>query len=248
MGTAIPLYERSGKPTPKKDFYFEIDKLVLSLSDRKDKAGIKGIFLNVFYKDDKSLSLADYIRPIESIGDKLMPSITKLRTQPLNKPVNIPEVKSQKTKIARVSKKIKAVKASCNPKLRPFLVADIESLILNDVLVPYAAVYLALNRTEDIRTLPLASIKAFFSEDHQAAEYEECSALMLAHFIKDIVSFIKKNLEYRTIFIHNISRFDRLFVKKRISVLGEKHRIKGFLRNKKRDDIHLGDKSLIPLP
>lgn len=69
---------------------------------------------------------------------------------------------------------------------RPFIVANTETVIINNVHVPYTAGFLVVKPGEDVGAKPDYSIETYFSEDHifVIPELEERSNRMLFDFLE----------------------------------------------------------------
>ncbi|THG20979.1 hypothetical protein TEA_029855 [Camellia sinensis var. sinensis] len=69
---------------------------------------------------------------------------------------------------------------------RPFIVADIETVLINDVHVPYTAGFLVVKPGDDVGAKPDYSIETYFSEDYQMVilDFEEKSNHMLFDFLE----------------------------------------------------------------
>lgn len=62
-------------------------------------------------------------------------------------------------------------------------------------------------------------------------EFKEGSSKMFSSFIQNLESYVRKHKEFRTVYFHNFSRFDGLFVMKYYTGLGEPYRIRALMRN-----------------
>lgn len=92
---------------------------------------ILGVFIRLYYDVKESHKSQD----IPKISDLLSPIINVMESEQ----VSVPSVKSlQPSRILTKISSIKSKTQSC----RPFMVADIETILVNDVHVPYAAGYL----------------------------------------------------------------------------------------------------------
>lgn len=80
-------------------------------------------------------------------------------------PGKLPDPKSLATLQCRIPKYITTLK-SRSKICRPFIVADLETLIISDVHVPYAAGYLVVKPGDDLSSIPPHSINVFFSEEY----------------------------------------------------------------------------------
>ena len=97
-------------------------------------------------------------------------------------------------------------------KCFPFIVADIETVILNNVLVPYAAGLLVVNPGDDVAAMD-DQIDTYFFEDYNLIipSLEERSTKMFVDFIERIAKLGSTHKGVKTVYFSNlISRSDRL--------------------------------------
>jgi hypothetical protein len=96
-------------------------------------------------------------------------------------------------------------------KCFPFIVADIETVILNNVLVPYAAGLLVVNPGDDVAAMD-DQIDTYFCEDYNLIipSLEERSTKMLVDFMERIAKLGSTHKGVKTVYFSNFSRFDRL--------------------------------------
>lgn len=156
--------------------------------------------------------------------------------------VRLPPVRSLKFKEGRVPNNITALKASDRQQCRSFIVADIETVLLNDIHVPYAAGYLVVNPGDDLTSNPITT---FFSEDHivYSEKFEERSERMLELFLYDLELYMKSNVDVRTVYFHNFARFDGIFILKYFADQGDKYKINLLLRNSRIYELKIHRKS-----
>lgn len=127
---------------------------------------------------------------------------------------NLPYAKSLMSKQSRIPYKINALKGQNTDKSRPFIVADIETVMVNQIHVPYAAGYLVVKPGDDLTSIPYYEIKTFFSEKHITfyPNFEERKGVKECYLI---FSIIWKNV-FKKIRIlehfHNFDRFDGIFI------------------------------------
>nr|CAD1823632.1 unnamed protein product [Ananas comosus var. bracteatus] len=143
---------------------------------------------------------------------------------------NLLEVKSLMYKQSSIPSKISAIKGNNIKESRPFIVADIETILVNNVHVPYAIGYLVLMPGDDLTSLPSYLIQTFFSENHITFYpiFEERSQRMLFEFFSKLEECVKKNRRYYA---------DR----------GNKNKIKPLVRNHKLYElkVYINDKLLL---
>jgi len=117
---------------------------------------------------------------------------------------------------------------------KPFIVADTETVIVNDVHVPYASGFLVVKPGEDVGSKPDYSIETYFSEDHIyfIPEFEERSNRMLFDFLERL-AVVAAETKIQTVYYHNFSRFDGILLIKYYASYGDKYTIKPLMRNNK---------------
>ncbi len=116
---------------------------------------------------------------------------------------------------------------------RPFIVADTETVLINDVHVPYAAGFLVVKPGEDVGSKPDYEIETYFSEDHifVIPSFEERSNRMLFDFLERLAAVVAVETDIRTVDFHNFSRFDGILLMKYYAAHGDKYSIKPLMRN-----------------
>ncbi|KAK6923558.1 DNA-directed DNA polymerase, family B, mitochondria/virus [Dillenia turbinata] len=117
--------------------------------------------------------------------------------------------------------------------IRPFLVADTETILVDDVHYPYAAGLLKVMPGDDISSKLLYSIDTYFSEDYSIIldSFEERSRKVLFDLIERIYRIVEKDKNNYTIYFHNFSRFDGIFLLKHIACHHKEFKIKPTMRN-----------------
>lgn len=234
LGKAIPLYDISGNPISKKAIYFSVERLVRLYAERYQDALIKGIFINIYIQCDKSENVESYLNPIPKISNDMFSYINKVMDSDMPDVPPKFEAKSLKYREGRISNKISALKASYKDKCRPFIVADIETLLLSDIHVPYAAGYLVVNPDIDLTAIKDHSIKTFYSEDHLLVypKFEDRSERMLEDFLLNLERLVRSHRECRTVYFHNFGHFDGIFILQYYaSRKSDKYKIKTLVRN-----------------
>lgn len=199
--------------------------------DRYQDAVIKGVFLNIYYESKDSIKSLDF--PNISDSDMIGKIIKEMDSYIIS--ANLPEAKSLMYKQSRIPSKISAIKGNNIQESRPFIVADIETVMVNNVHVPYAAGYLVVKPGDDLTSIPSYSIQTFFSENHITfyPNFEERSQRMLFNFLSNFEECVIKNSRLRTVYFHNLARFDGIFILRYYTDRGNKYKIKPLLRNHK---------------
>lgn len=227
LGKAIPLCDVLGNRLPNKMIYDRIEQLVRLYGERYQEAVITGVFINIFYESKDPLKSVDFPPVSDMIG-----KIIKVMDSHIISG-NLPEVKSLMSRECRIPSRINAIKGTTIRERRPFIVADIETVMVNDVHVPYAAGYLVVKPGADLTSIPSYSIQTFFSEDHIPfyPNFEERSQRMLFDFFSNLEECVKKDGIVRTVYFHNLARFDGILILRYYADRGMKYKLKPLVRN-----------------
>jgi len=179
LGKAIPLCDLNGNRLPKKKIYDKIEELVRLYGEKYEDAVIKGIFINIYYESNESIKSLDF--PNIPASDMVERIINVMDTNIISC-CNLPEVKSLRYKQSRIPSKISALKGNNQLESRPFIVADIETILVNNVHVPYAIGYLVVMPGDDLTS---KRIETLFSENYITfyLDFAERSKKMLFHKI-----------------------------------------------------------------
>jgi hypothetical protein len=124
-----------------------------------------------------------------------------------------------------------AIKKS-STEMRPFLVADTETIVIDDVHYPYAAGLLKVMPGDDLSS-KVECIETYFSEDYSLIldSFEERSTKVLFDLIERISRIVEKEKSIRTIYFHNFSRFDGIILLRHIACHHNQYKIKPMMRN-----------------
>lgn len=221
LGKAIPLCDHVGNRLPKRLIYDKIEQLVKLYGEQYQNAQIQGVFIRIYYEKESQKSI-DF--PNE-ISDDILTNIRNVMQSDIGS-FELPDVKSLKSN-DRIPTQIKAIKGE-RTKCRPFIVADLETIIVNTVHTPYAVGYCEVNPGEG-----LTSIQTFFSEDYPLinSNFESRSNKILFEFLSKLELTVKKNPSLRTVYFHNLSRFDGIIILRYYTVMGEPYKLKTLMRN-----------------
>ncbi|KAL2942373.1 DNA polymerase [Bienertia sinuspersici] len=221
IGKAIPLTFDDGKLIPQSHVYARILRAVTTISERYDTCMVKGVTLRVFVEgrveNRSSLSLEERMSNIEII-------------------VILPTLKNS----------TKAVK--------PFLVADTETILYKgedldpsssleaspvEVHSPFTASVMIVRPRVPVKD---SIIDYYYSTDYTPIIYpthKERSTRVLDDILKRIISIIRPNPEIQTVYFHNFSRFDGIFLLKHLIVHNEKYEVKPLMRNHRLDQVDI---------
>ena len=146
---------------------------------------------------------------------------------------SLPTITAQKIRNRNKTYKSCITPVKCNSKeLNPFLVADTETLFLENVHKPYAAGVMMVHPGDNIKNN--SRIDSYFSEDYSSfvfESFEARSSKLLSDFIHRIISIIKQNPAIQTVYCHNFSRFDGIFILKHLAIHAPNYRLKPLMRN-----------------
>ena len=119
-------------------------------------------------------------------------------------------------------------------KCLPFIVADIETVLVNNAHVPYAAGFLLVHPGDDVAAID-DQIDTYFSEEYNfiLPSFEERSTKMLVEFLERIAQLVSKHNDVKTVYFHNFSRFDGILLMKFLATHMVEYSIKPLMRNNK---------------
>ncbi|KAL6579084.1 hypothetical protein OROMI_009300 [Orobanche minor] len=221
LGEAIPFCDPQGNRVHKKLLYERITQLVKKHGEEYKSAVIHGVFIRVFYKDSSKL--------FESLEFPPVPNLFKVISDYLNSCVDgssyPSEVLSLKFKQARIPNQVSSIRRS-GAKARSFIVADLETILVDNIHKPYAGGFLLVTPGDILTSLP--NIHTFFSEDLQALTRPTFSERMLFDFCSNVELTVKKykDLRARTVYYHNLSRFDGVLLVKHYTNRGQPFKVK----------------------
>ncbi|KAF3951624.1 hypothetical protein CMV_022749 [Castanea mollissima] len=124
---------------------------------------------------------------------------------------------------------ITALKQS-RTELKPFIVADMETIIINQVHFPYAVGLMMVRPGEQINEI---MIDTYFSEDYKILfkKFEDRSTKVLNYFVLRILTIVRQEQSPLTIYFHNLSRFDGIILLKHLVCHHKNYELKTLLRN-----------------
>lgn len=243
MGKAVSLYYENGEQVPKKRIYDHILSKVLLYAEKYEKAEIQVARIKVFYAPKEEIS-PHYEAPAEDYDDtrKLISIVEILQSDEVVGP--LAPVKSLHFVQSRIPKKITALKRRYQKNCRPFMVADLETVLVNNRQVVYAGGYLIVKPGMD---LTMCRINTYLSENNLPFydNFLDRSEKMMFDFISNLEESAKKDPSLRTVYFHNFARFDGIFIVK--YYVTHNRKVKTLFRNHKLYEIkvYLGE-SLMP--
>jgi hypothetical protein len=208
--------------------YSLVHEMVRKKAEEYDDASISSIYIRIYLSDMKECDMP--IPSDEEIASKIWECIDS------NVVVEAKEARPirQGKKKRSYSNIIKALKPRIKEK-KPFIVADTETFLHEQVHVPYAVGFLVVMPDDELSPLTKNKIETYFSEDHPASifpSFPERSNKMLYNFIERLVVVVRQNPSIQTVYFHNFSRFDGLLILKYLATHhGEKFTLKPLMRN-----------------
>ncbi|KAL2941235.1 DNA polymerase [Bienertia sinuspersici] len=206
IGKAIPLTFDDGKLIPQSHVYARILRAVTTISERYDTCMVTGVTLRVFVEgrveNRSSLSLEERVKCILECQKKT----SQLKDI---EPISARDVKHRNRSYPiHTEKQYK--------RTETILVADTETPggFLGRVHSPFAAGVMIVRPGVPLRTVILITT---YSTDYTPIIYpthKERSTRVLDDFLNRIISIIRQNPEIQTVYFHNFSRFDGIFLLK----------------------------------
>jgi len=226
IGKAVPL---NGNAAPNLEVCAQILKLLIKKAEDYDKALLSGVFIRVYLRGMQGT------KKVPLSKDEMNAIILQLMNADIeNADIDgSPEVQAMGKK-SRYPNHIPALKPTTKER-RPFIVADTETVLINNVHVPYAAGFIALRPGEDIGVYPDPAFETYFSEDDlfHIPEFKDRSDRMLFDFLEHL-AILANRTNIRTVYFHNFSRFDGILLMKYYASRADKgYTFKPLLRNLK---------------
>jgi len=227
---AIPLTLEDGTPIPKGDIANHISNIIELLLEMYDGFVVNEIIIRAYFEKDLPSAL-----PIVSEDDLL----SAICDYPYSSEyISEIDVSTLVPKVLRSTKRgysrhMPRSKRPAPDALSSFLVADTETLLIEDVHTPYAiGVMLVCGGREFWGS----HLNTFYSEDFSSLLYpsfEERSIAMLQAFIFRVHNLVKNNrkLKLKTIYFHNFARFDGFFILKHLVLHHTSYKVKPLIRN-----------------
>ncbi|KAF6139013.1 hypothetical protein GIB67_010739 [Kingdonia uniflora] len=128
---------------------------------------------------------------------------------------------------------ITTIKALIRDK-KPFIIANLETILINSIQKPYAAGYLVVEQGIEIRALQDSKFITFLSKNSNPdlSNFQDRSNRTIfgfQEFLEKVANFIG----IRIVYFHNFSRFDGIVILMYYTTYGEINTIKPLMRNLK---------------
>lgn len=224
IGEAI-LFRENGHDLPYSYVYALIKKLVRLKAEEYDHDEVlHSIYIRIYLSEPKS-SAMPYVSD-EEIARRIWECINKRETFVPREARAI--VRSKRS----YPKYLTAVKAGSSPR-QPFIVADIETILIEDVHVPYAVGFMVVRPDVELTSEREYCIETYYSEDYPEIvfpSFQDRSDKILFDFIERIVVVVKKSRSVLNVYFHNLSRFDGIILLKYVASKSA-YKFKPLMRN-----------------
>lgn len=213
IGKAISLTNDSWNAN--KGVYNMIVKYVLQKAELYEKELVSRVFIRLYLQGmlGKEINLS---------SDEIDSRIWEI----INADIGVGELEEAKAMGGkrRYPDHVSSLKPMSKKERRAFIVADMETVLVNDVHVPYAAGFLVVNPGEDVGAKEDYQFETYFSEDNmiQIPDFKERSNRMLFHFLERLAGVVAET-KIRTVYFHNFSRFDGILLMKYYASHGDKY-------------------------
>ena len=229
LGPAIPLTDQDEKLIPMGIVYAQISQIIAHYAHIYEGEIILKIMIRVYMdginkvwqpKSEEESQIILYAF-IDAYSGWCEPK-TDTDTEPITAKVIRHSNRSYPTHIT-------ALKQS-RTELKPFIVADMETIIINQVHFPYAVGLMMVRPGEQINEI---MIDTYFSEDYKIIlnQFEDRSTKVLNDFVLRILTIVRQEQSPLTIYFHNLSRFDGIIFLKHLVCHHKNYELKTLLRN-----------------
>lgn len=223
LENAIPLTE-NGNLIKKSVIYSNIYALLLRYAEIYDGSTIQKAIVRAYLEK----KMGD--RPAQSIEERYssLSSILKAGFSK-SKPEEAKRI-SRSGKAKFYPEYITAIKKGSKER-KPFIVSDLETILVNNIHKPYAAGLMMVHPGKMIEKDMI--IHTYFSEDYKIflGSFEERSTKVLIDLICMIEILVKQEKKAKTVYFHNLSRFDGIFLLKHLASHHSKYKLKPLMRN-----------------
>lgn len=221
IGPAIPLTHLDCKLIPMSEVFAHISKLIIKYAEIYDGDYVIRLMIRV-YIDGKKKEMPP---PSAEERHGLLSSIIQAGFSEIE-PITAREIRNRKSSH---QSHITALKP-CRTELKPFIVADTETILIDDVHKPYAAGLMMVRPGEDLNEI---MIDTYYSEDYSIIldSFEERSTMVLYNLVLRISTIVRQEQSTLTIYFHNFSRFDGILLLKHLACHHKSYKLKPLMRN-----------------
>lgn len=222
-GNAI-VFREDGEDVPVNVIYHQLFK---SVSADYDKYKLSSIFIRIYFSNRKHSSDLQSL----SYEDMCSKVLESFKSPVVVEPKNARKIRNRKRSYQEpYLTSLKPTKSNRSP----FIVADLETVLINDVHVPYAAGFLVVKPCDDL-LFTKDRIDTYFSEDHLFVidTFERRSIKILSQLIDRLAFLFQSNPSMKVVYFHNFSRFDGIILMKHLVLHENKYTIKPLMRNRR---------------
>lgn len=217
------IFRAEGKDLP---VYALIDQRVRIKAEEYNDTQISHIFLRIYLKDMKASAIPNI--SLDEIVYKLSEWINYKGSE-----VPREDVRTLVDSKGLYPKSLTSLKPSSKER-KPFIVADTETVLINDVHVPYAVGFLEVRPGDVLSSNSSKKVETYYSTDYPDCVYktfEEMSDKMLFDFIDRLAVVVRQNPSMNTVYFHNLARFDGILLLKYLVHNSVKYTVKPLMRN-----------------
>ena len=221
IGPAIPLTYEDCKLIPKNEVYSHIARYIQRYAEIYDSEAVVSLMIRV-YMDGKKQGI-----PVSSEDrDSQLSSIIQGGLSEIE-PIIARKIRNRKRNYQNF---IRSLKPS-GTKLQPFIVADTETILIDNQHKPYAAGLLLVRPGEVLD--PNCRIDTYFSEDYSIIldSFDRRSTKVLNDLVLRISTIARQEKSTLTIYFHNFSRFDGILLLKHLACHHKIYKLKALVRN-----------------
>ncbi|KAK7326258.1 hypothetical protein VNO80_33073 [Phaseolus coccineus] len=237
-GSAIPLTYQDCTFIPINEIYSRIKDIFERNAEIYDGDVVIQLMIRVYMdgtkKDRPTFSFEDRYSFLSSVS-----TVELSEMEPAREIIN----RKKRTYSSHITK----INAS-SKRLQPFLVGDLETIMINNVHKPYAAGLMLVSPTDTIRKISMKSISTYFSEDYDFIldTFVERSTKVLYDLILRIHTIVRQEKLPLIIYFHNFSRFDGILLLKHLACHHASYKLKPLMRNNRLYEIavYSGNKML----
>ncbi|XP_022975380.1 uncharacterized protein LOC111474649 [Cucurbita maxima] len=218
---AIPLTYMDCNLIPKSDVYAHISQHIQKYAEVYDGDYIVRLMIRVYMDSKKK----DCPSPSEEERYNTLSSIIEGKLSEIVEPITARKIKHGTD--STYPTHITALESS-KSELKSFIVADIETIYIDDIHKPYAAGLMKVCPGDKINN---SIISHYFSEDYSIImdSFEDRSTKVLNDLVLKILCLAER--ERLTIYFHNFSRFDGIILLKHLAYHHKDLKLKPLMRN-----------------
>jgi hypothetical protein len=223
LGSAIPLTNQDGSIIPYSAIFSQVFSLIVQYAEIYDSDFVTRLTIRAYLTEPIK---KDMQVPSSEERERLLTSIMNAgmrKTEALSKSDPSQYRRNRKPQLLTALKPRRS-------KLKAFMVADTETILVDNVHKPYAAGLLMVRPGEDLN---YREIDTYFSEDYSLIfdSFEERSTKVLYDLILRIESIVRLDGSTLTIYFHNFSRFDGILLLQHLARHHKMYTLKPLMRN-----------------